>query len=135
MFGEEEYTVLPTSVTLSISKTNRGHVVHLRGTVSVQGACMRCLEHAAVQVDLDTFEVHEDREGEEFSSPYIENDILDADQLVRDTVSITLPYTIVCEEECAGLCAECGKNLNHHRHSHPRTVHSQWTKLRELQFD
>jgi uncharacterized protein len=31
---------------------------------------------------------------------------------IRDTVLLTLPMKVLCSEDCRGLCAGCGANLN-----------------------
>src|SRR2546426_826373 len=35
-----------------------------------------------------------------------------------DEVALALPDKILCRPECAGLCGECGKNLNEEPHTH-----------------
>lgn len=37
---------------------------------------------------------------------------LDLDELLRSDILLELPYKYLCSEECKGLCASCGKNLN-----------------------
>ena len=36
----------------------------------------------------------------------------------RDAVALALPEKILCRPDCAGLCPECGKNLNDEPHEH-----------------
>src|SRR5581483_11935148 len=36
----------------------------------------------------------------------------------RDAVALALPDKILCRPDCAGLCGECGKNLNDEPHTH-----------------
>jgi len=31
---------------------------------------------------------------------------------VREQVLLAIPMSAVCREDCAGLCAQCGQNLN-----------------------
>ena len=37
---------------------------------------------------------------------------LDLDELLRSDILLELPYKYLCSEDCKGLCASCGKNLN-----------------------
>jgi len=32
---------------------------------------------------------------------------------IKDSIIIDYPIKMVCKEDCKGLCANCGKNLNH----------------------
>jgi uncharacterized protein len=44
---------------------------------------------------------------------------------------------IVCSEECLGLCAVCGQNLNRAglEHEHEREPDPRWAKLSEVRFE
>jgi len=37
---------------------------------------------------------------------------IDLDPIVREQVLLALPMNAVCREDCKGLCAQCGQNLN-----------------------
>jgi uncharacterized protein len=56
---------------------------------------------------------------------------------VRDALALSLPATLLCREDCAGLCATCGANLNDAGpdHSHERAPDPRWAKLSEIRFD
>ena len=46
------------------------------------------------------------------------------------------PAQITCRPECAGLCAQCGANLNDEPdHAHETGPDPRWAKLSELKFD
>ena len=55
----------------------------------------------------------------------------------RATRSLALPPQLLCREDCAGLCAVCGENLNEAGpdHAHERAPDSRWAKLSELELD
>jgi uncharacterized protein len=40
------------------------------------------------------------------------NHIVDLSELIRQTLLVNLPLQPLCRAECAGLCPQCGKNLN-----------------------
>ena len=48
------------------------------------------------------------------SDAYIQVDSgsLDLDELLRADILLELPTKYLCREDCKGLCAVCGKNLN-----------------------
>ena len=39
---------------------------------------------------------------------YLDGDLLDLEPVLRDAVVLTLPMSPLCQEDCPGLCAECG---------------------------
>ena len=46
---------------------------------------------------------------------------------------LALPVRILCTDECRGLCAICGANLNEDpEHAHEREPDPRWAKLSEL---
>jgi uncharacterized protein len=48
-------------------------------------------------------------------------------------VALALPDKILCRPDCAGLCPECGKNLNDEPHTHEEAiVDSRWAALEAL---
>ncbi len=38
--------------------------------------------------------------------------VLELDDAVRTAILLELPSRILCKEDCRGLCAQCGANLN-----------------------
>ena len=139
-FGGERYAVEPARVdaTLDISRmTGGGYALRLRFEAGLSGPCMRCLEAAAPVVAVDVREVHQPGGGEELTSPYILGEDLDLAAWARDAYALALPAQVVCTPDCAGLCPECGANLNAagRDHHHEPAPDPRWAKLRELRFD
>ncbi len=139
-YGGRAYDVRPAlvPVRLDISRTTAsGWALRLRFAVGLEGPCMRCLEPASPSFEVDAREVHQPGGGEELTSPYVaESDALDLAGWARDALALELPTQLTCREDCAGLCDECGANLNedpgHHHEGAPDT---RWAKLSELKFD
>jgi uncharacterized protein len=71
---------------------------------------------------------------EELASPYVDGDELDVAAWAHDAIALALPQAILCREDCAGLCPECGIPLNdiEGEHTHEREPDPRWAKLREL---
>jgi DUF177 domain-containing protein len=140
-FGGERYEVEPGEVdaTLDISRmTGGGYALRLRFEAGLTGPCMRCLEAAAPVTVVDAREVHQRGGGEELTSPYVsEAEELDLGAWAHDAYALALPAQVVCTPECAGLCPECGQNLNTAgpEHHHEPAPDPRWAKLRELRFD
>jgi DUF177 domain-containing protein len=138
-YAGEPYAVTPAlvPVRLDVSRTTgNGYALRLRFTASLEGPCMRCLDPAAPSFEVDAREVSQPGGGDELSSPYIEEEELALAQWARDALALTLPAQIVCREDCAGLCGQCGANLNEDPdHQHEAAPDPRWAKLGELKFD
>src|SRR5688572_27984209 len=116
-FGGQEYTADPRVVPVRVDvsrTTGSGWALRLRFEAAVTGPCMRCLEQAVPRFEVDAREVEQPGAGdEELSSPYVNEDgDLDLEAWARDALALTLPAQITFMPECAGLCAQCGANLN-----------------------
>jgi uncharacterized protein len=137
-FGGQRYEVEGGQVDarLDVSHTVSGYAFRLRFEAALEGPCVRCLETADQGVDVDAREIDQPGGGEELSSPYFDEGHLDMRAWARDALALALPTQIVCRDDCAGLCAVCGENLNHSPdHAHEREPDPRWAALRELKLD
>lgn len=88
-------------------------------------ACDRCLEPARVDVvrDFDLFfeqrdslEYEENAEIEleepDTRTSFMAGSELGLRDVITEQVLLALPMKPLCREDCRGLCAECGQNLN-----------------------
>lgn len=137
-YGGQQYAVKPevVPVRLDVSRTTgSGYALRLRFSATLEGPCMRCLDPATPSFDVDSYEVHQPGGGDELTSPYM-GDELDLHSWARDALALTLPAQITCRPDCAGLCPECGANLNDDPdHHHDPAPDARWAKLSELKFD
>lgn len=139
-FGGQRYEVVPATVpvVLDVSRmTGGGYSLRLRFAAALRGPCMRCLLDAQPSTSVDTREVDQPGGGEELTSPYVKAEELDLAQWANDAFALALPAQVVCREDCAGLCPECGADLNEAgpEHSHEAAPDPRWAKLRELKLD
>jgi uncharacterized protein len=138
-YGGTQYAVEPAQVdaVLDVSRmTHGGYALRVRFSAGLTGPCMRCLGPAAPSVAVDAREVDQADGGEELSSPYVEGEVLDVAAWARDAYALALPAQLVCREDCAGLCPECGASLNDDPgHAHERAPDPRWAKLRELRLE
>jgi uncharacterized protein len=130
----QSYAGEPTAVTLDVSRTTTGWSLRLRFHARLEGPCMRCLEPAGRTIAVDAREVDQPGGGEELRSPYVNGDELALRAWARDALALDLAGQVVCRDDCAGLCAVCGQNLNAHPHDHERTADPRWAKLSELRL-
>jgi uncharacterized protein len=138
-FGGQRHAVPGERVkaVLDVSHTTTGYSLRLRFETELEGPCMRCLDPAGHAVSVDAREVDQPGGGEELRSPYLDEDELDVKAWARDALALALPAQIVCREDCLGLCAVCGENLNQAGpdHAHEREPDPRWAALRELKLD
>ena len=137
-YGGSTYAVMPELLParLDVSRTTgQGWALRLRFSARLDGPCMRCLEPAAPEFEVDAYEVHQPGGGEELTSPYMDDE-LDLEAWARDALALALPAQLTCRPDCAGLCPQCGANLNEDPgHAHDSAPDPRWAKLSELKFD
>lgn len=112
--------------------------VWVSGTVSAElkGECGRCLEPVSEPITVEVQELfqYDDRDAEDRDEelPSFDSEYIDIEPTVRDAVVLALPLAPVCEEECQGLCSECGiRLLDEPGHKHDQ-LDPRWAALGTL---
>lgn len=117
-----------------------GHIETIDGGVVTEGVvrtswageCRRCLGRAEGPIEVSVREVFEQNptEGETY---LLERDHIDLEPLVREAVMLELPIAPLCKDDCAGLCPQCGINLNESSCDCAKDViDPRWAALDEL---
>lgn len=122
----------PVALDLRLESVVEGVLVTGTAVVSLQGQCARCLEPIASpeEVDLQELYLYPDKEPDDDEASRVEGELLDLEPLLRDTVVLDLPYTPLCRPDCAGLCPDCGADLNDDpEHRHDDRVDPRWAGL------
>ena len=132
--GGERYLPVPDKVPaeLAITKASTGTVFELAFTARLHGPCYRCLGDAVLEIPIAAREYQATNPdgSEELRTPYLRDDNLDLAAWSRDALALALPDKILCRDDCAGLCAVCGKNLNDEPHEHDdEPTDSRWSAL------
>jgi uncharacterized protein len=85
----------------------------------VHRSCDRCLGEVELPVEIeDRCVVLEhgsgvaDEEEDRLILVAPEQEWVELDQVVRDALRLSQPEYFVCREDCAGLCPQCGSNMN-----------------------
>lgn len=118
--GGQDYRVEPAEPEVEVRVTRSLSGVHLalHAEVDLVGPCWRCLEEARVHlvVEGDEFAAEGRPAGapfdEDLDSAYVEGQSLDLAGWARDAIAEAVPATVLCREDCAGLCPTCGANRN-----------------------
>ena len=100
-----------------------GDDLWFNGTIAgaLMGQCSRCLAEYTIPL-ARTFSVALspqrtlDRElelsSDELSAGFYSEEKIDVSAIVQEEVILALPSQPLCKEDCCGLCAQCGTNLN-----------------------
>lgn len=113
---------------MQLTLMNQGNyevALKLTGSFETRIPCDRCLEETLVSAELDvdtiidcseqfipSTDVAEDEELPELQT-YVTELHLDTDVLLKQEVPMVLPQKVLCQEDCKGICSQCGTNLNH----------------------
>ena len=89
---------------LLVKKVSGGALLSGSCSVVVASECGRCLEPVEVEITAEDIEMFFDLEqcGDE----------VDISEDIRSELLLELPMFVLCSDECAGLCPDCGCNLN-----------------------
>ena len=122
---DDEHTRLLDLLEVSGRLSRKENQIILQGvlTTRIEVRCDRCL--GAVTVPVETqFEVayitaadYESTEtaelqAEDLGFSIFDGEAINLDELVREQVLLALPTRLLCDEECKGLCPNCGSDLN-----------------------
>jgi DUF177 domain-containing protein len=107
----------PVLVTGRLSQTgDLEYFWHARLTGSLRGTCRRCLTDLVYHLDTDVEVLFSaDSDGADDPSVYpltAPVTRVDVRPAVREEVALAVSAYPLCREDCAGLCARCGADLN-----------------------
>jgi uncharacterized protein len=136
LLGGQSYEPRPNPAPgeLKVTRASSGTVLELAFDISLDGPCFRCLQDAelALQLRLREYEATKPESDDE-RTEYLDDDRLDLSSWGHDSIALALPDKILCRDDCAGLCPECGKDLNVEPHEHvEERVDPRWAALEAL---
>ena len=113
----------PINGRLRMRRTNQGILVDGPVEAEVEITCVRCLDTFTMPVSFDLEEqfyptidvvtgLSLPESDDELIFPIDQNHQLDLREALRQNLLLALPMQPICKETCAGLCSQCGKNLN-----------------------
>jgi uncharacterized protein len=120
--------------------------IRVKGDLStrLEWACARCLEPVFLDVkrsfDLLYRPLGADSGRSELSVTaaeaevsYYEGEGLLLEDVLREQVLLAVPLKALCQDDCKGLCAHCGKNLNTGQCSCSEPIEDpRWNALKEI---
>jgi len=97
-----------------------------------EGECVRCLGEVILPIEVEFQELFAYSFDEAFDYT-VHDDHVDLEPVVRDAVVLSLPFQPVCQEDCLGLCSQCGvRLLDNPGHKHEAPVDPRWAALEGL---
>lgn len=122
--------------------------IRLRGSLrtAVEILCDRCLEPSRHEVALDfdlfyqpmkAIAANEDVEirPADLEIGFYEGNGLLLEDVLKEQVLLALPVKNVCRPDCAGLCPECGQNLNQAKcDCRPSMKDLRWAQLEKFKM-
>jgi len=123
--GEPVPVVSPVELELGI--TNAGDFLWAVGDVkaAVRLTCSRCIKEFLLQIEgrfEEKYRLHGDAPAGGNEEVAFAADELDFTGQVTETLMLSLPMKPLCHEDCKGLCAVCGRDLNTGKCSCPQEV-------------
>ena len=101
-------------VSVNGTLTLGGNEVWAEGEIEyfVSTKCYRCLDdvifHNIVEYD-ETFSEDDNADGAYLYS----RGLVDLTEMVNEKLLLSFPVSVLCKEDCKGICSGCGVNLNH----------------------
>ncbi len=93
----------PVSYDLVVKSVSGGALVEGKVATRLSGLCGRCLEPVEEEVSADNIclflEIGDEEE-------------MDISEDIRSEMLLALPMTLLCSDDCGGLCPVCGANRN-----------------------
>lgn len=135
-----------------------GVLVTGSATAPLAGECARCLRPLTTSVTAsftelylyadgrrthDKHDKHDRRNSREWfdedteqddEERHLDGDLLDLEPVLRDAVVLALPMSPLCQQDCPGLCVECGVPLADAGpgHGHDDAPDPRWAALEQL---
>ncbi|MFN2389063.1 MAG: DUF177 domain-containing protein [Actinomycetota bacterium] len=103
----------PVAASLRADSVVEGILVTGKARADARLECARCLTAFASQVAVEVCELFSGPGHEAPEDGYrVSGTEIDLEPMLRDGIVLSLPLKPLCRDDCAGLCASCGIDLN-----------------------
>ena len=104
----------PIAAELTLESVVEGVLVTGPVAGDVRCSCARCLTEfqAAVEVDVCELFAGPGHLQEEEDVYRVSGEEIDLEPMLRDELTLALPLNPLCRDDCKGMCARCGRELN-----------------------
>lgn len=140
--GVPDVIVVPTGAAveldLLLESVVEGVLVTGTATAPTTGACSRCLDPVTGDIEVELTELFAypdsttEATTEEDEVSRLVDDQIDLEPLVRDAIVLALPQVPLCNDDCRGLCPDCGGKWADLEPGHGHeTIDPRWAALVE----
>lgn len=125
-------------VNVFVDKIDKNFRVKVDLKTESKFVCNRCLKDFEEDIDLQQEQIYNAQSVSEIADAdtvYLPIDAVEIDltDLLNETVIINHPIKMLCKDDCKGLCANCGADLNENKCQCADTqTDPRWDKLRKL---
>ncbi len=100
----------------------------------ITGYCDRCLKRLNIAIELPFDQIFYKDDAEDDDCYTYSNSILDVTSAVTDEIILSLPTSLLCNDDCKGLCPKCGCNRNEVQCNCDTTRENPFSALKNLKF-
>ena len=131
-------------VNLSGIIDKRGKNYYFKISISVTGifTCDRCLEAFEKQISSSIYIIYskenytQEIDKDNFYVISEDTNEVEIGSDVRDEILLNVPIKVLCVDDCKGICAGCGKDLNKEKCvCNGDKTDPRWESLKQLKFD
>jgi uncharacterized protein len=139
--GLDEQFTDKVKIKVKLDKSARQILIHTNIWSEGMFVCDRCLANfikpvngmysmVYIQSDRSTIDLKKEDEVQVLSA---DTNYIDLDEDVRQYIFLAIPQKLLCQEECKGICPECGVNRNIENCTCDiHTTDSRWDTLKKL---
>ena len=103
----------PVTAELSLESVVEGVLVTGPVRGQVRCSCARCLREFDAPIEIGLCELFAGPGHLQDEDVYrVAGDEIDLEPMLRDELTLALPLNPLCTDDCKGLCARCGRELN-----------------------
>lgn len=123
----------PIDLSVRLESVHEGILVTADIATVYRGVCGRCLTDVAQPAEVEFVELF-GYPGTEATDFEVQDDHVDLETLVRDSIVLSLPFQPVCQPDCPGLDPVTGEKLA--KGTVPETaIDERWSALAALKAD
>ncbi|MEO7147210.1 MAG: DUF177 domain-containing protein [Terrimesophilobacter sp.] len=123
----------PVRADVRLESLHDGILVTVDARMAARGECVRCLIdiEQPVEVEIQELFAYSQDEASEYE---VQETKVDLEPALRDAVVLSLPFQPVCQDDCTGLCPQCGvRLLDNPDHQHEAPIDPRWAALGGLE--
>ena len=120
------------AIDLRLESVHEGILATGEISAGASSECSRCLDAMNLKIEVDFQELFAYSSSSD-DELVVDGEHINLEQIVIDSVVLSLPFQPVCSPDCLGLCSECGFRLSEDPgHMHENPVDSRLSALKDL---